>query len=208
MNEDPNNSQSTPAHDKPTGADAGWRLRQTRRRVETAILKWRDDDVTVRGQGDMVYSYIEKAPGVLIVPITREGQMVLIRQYRYPVDQWCLEIPAGGTHDTGDAPLEEVALKELSEELGATCATLEPVATFYAEPSMTDEKCHVYLAHGVELRHEAHPEGSERIEKVVVPIEEALRLAQEGEMKSGPCTLAVLLCRKALVRHGFLTGGS
>jgi ADP-ribose pyrophosphatase len=192
-------------NDKPTGAATGWQLLQTERLNETALLKWRRDQLKVEGKGDFDYSYIEKAQAVLIVPVTADGQMVLIRQYRYPVDEWCLEIPAGGTHDTGDAGLEEVARKELSEEIGATCAELEFITAFHAEPSMTDEKCHVYLALGVEMSREPHMEATERIEMQMVPVVEAFNMAREGKMKSGPCTLAVFLCQNALERHGFTT---
>jgi ADP-ribose pyrophosphatase len=193
------------SNDKPTGALAGWMLQQTQRPLAEKTLTLRQDRVQVGGGGELIYTYVEKAPAVLIVPITCSGEMVLIRQYRYPVDQWCLEIPAGGTHDTGEASLEDVARKELSEEIGATCAALEFVTHFYAEPSLCDEKCHVYLAHGVELNLEPHTESTEEIERVVVSVTEALALAQAGQMKSGPCTLAIFLCQDALVRHGFLT---
>lgn len=198
-------STSSSANDKPIGAATGWQLHNTQRAQESALLKWRQDHLTVEGKGDFSYTYIEKAPAVLIVPVTKDGHMILIRQYRYPVDEWCLEIPAGGTHDTGDADLEEVVRQELAEEIGGTCGELELITTFYAEPSMTDEKCHVFLALDVELNLQPHVESTERIERQVVPVAEAIAMAREGKMKSGPCTLAVFLCQNALEKRGFLT---
>lgn len=67
----------------------------------------------------------------MIVPITKAGEMVLLRQYRYAVDEWCLEVPAGGTHDSGDASLEEVARKELREEVGPRRKSLPTSIVFF-----------------------------------------------------------------------------
>ena len=79
-----------------------------------------------------------------------------------------------------------MARKELEEEVGATCASLEFITSFFAEPSLTDEQCHVYLALGVELNLAPHIEGSEAIERLVVPVGEAFRMARAGELKTGP----------------------
>src|SRR3982750_4445980 len=74
-----------------------------------------------------------------------------LRQDRYPVDEWCYGVAAGGTHDRGDDALEEVARDELHEELGASCEELIEVSSFYASPGRSGETCHVFLALGVKL---------------------------------------------------------
>jgi ADP-ribose pyrophosphatase len=91
----------------------------------------REDDVELNGGKQIQYAYLERDEAVVIVPITRSGEMVMLKQYRYAVDEWCLEIPAGGTHDSGDAPLEEVVRKELDEEVGATAEKLTYVTFFF-----------------------------------------------------------------------------
>lgn len=185
-------------NDKPTGKAAGWYPLESTRLFENEQMKLRQDHVEVAGKTETEFAYLERSAGALIVPVTRAGQMVLIRQYRYAVDDWCLEIPAGGTHDAGEMPLEEVARKELREEAGATCSRLDYMGHFYSAMSYSNEVCHVYLAHDVELSQDPHTESTESIELLQVPVEDALRLARTGKITAGPCALAVLLCEGEL----------
>ncbi len=191
-------------HDKPEGEKLGWRLKETSYPFSTQWLKLREDKVELDGVGEVVYTYRVSSGAVGIVPITKAGEMVMIRQYRYPVDEWCIEIPAGGMHDRQGEALEDVARDELREEAGATCEELRFVSSFYTANSTTDEVSHVFLALGVELHEVPNPEPVEHIELCVVPVVEAIRLARSGEMKNGWCALAVLLCEEPLRELGYL----
>jgi ADP-ribose pyrophosphatase len=165
----------------------------------------RQDEIEVEGGKKSDYAYMERDEAVIVVPVTREGEIVLVNQYRYPVDEWCLEVPAGGTHDTDDASLEEVARKELREEVGGTAKSLTYVTFFFSANSMSDEKCHVFLAEGVELTKKPKTESTESIEIKLVPAAKAFELARSGAVKTAPCALALLLCEpllnKAEQRH-------
>lgn len=187
---------------KPNGAEAGWKFLDSETRFENEICRLREDQVELEAGKKIKYAYLERDEAVIIVPVTADGQLVLLKQYRYPVDEWCLEVPAGGTHDSGNASLEEVVRKELREEVGATAKSLTHVGFFYSCNSMSDEKCHVFLAEGVELSKKQDTETSEEIKIQLVPIEKAVELARSGAMKTGPCALAVLLCEP------LLSGGS
>ena len=111
----------------------------------------RNDEVELPNGERTRYAYLERPEAVIIVPVTAAGEMVLIKQYRYAVDEWCYEVPAGGTHDKPNEELEEVAREELREEVGGAGARLTYVDYFFSAVSTTDEKCHVYLAENVEL---------------------------------------------------------
>ena len=187
-------------NDKPNGADAGWKLLGTNTRFENDIFRLREDQVELARGKKTDYAYLERDEAVIIVPVTTKGEIVLLKQYRYPVDEWCLEVPAGGTHDTGDAALEEVARKELREEVGGTAKSLTYVTFFYSANALSDEKCHVYLAQGVELSKNPKTESTESIEKQLVPVEKAIELARSGGMKTAPCALALLLCEPLLAK--------
>jgi ADP-ribose pyrophosphatase len=184
-------------NNKPNGVKAGWQLIDSRRCFENEVCALRNDRVEVNGE-ELDYAYLERAEAVIIVPVTPEGKIVLLKQYRYPVDEWCLEVPAGGTHDTGESALEEVARKELHEEIGATAEKLTYVTFFYTANAFSNEKCHVFLAEGVTLSKKPDREETESIKMQLLPAREAIDLARRAAMKSGPCALAVLLCEPLL----------
>lgn len=190
--------------DKPEGRKAGWELQGTERPFEATTLTLRKDRLKLPKKDDFSFEYVERAAGVLIVPVTRAGEIVLIRQYRYPIDQWCLEIPAGGAHDTGDTPLDEVARKELREEVGADAGEIEKLGTFYSSPAFSDEKCHVFIAWDVELAHPSEQESTEAIETQVTPVQEALKLARTGGMINAACALCLWWAEARLRERGLL----
>jgi ADP-ribose pyrophosphatase len=188
--------------DKANGADAGWKLLGSQTRFEGEVFRVREDEVELKDGKKIKFAYLERGEAVVVVPVTKDGQMVLLKQYRYAVDEWCLEVPAGGTHDSGDASLEDVARKELKEEVGATAARLTYVDYFFSASGITDEKCHVYLAEGVELSKKQETEAGETIEVQLVPIAKGIELARTGAIRTGPCALAILLCETLLEKFG------
>ncbi len=190
--------------DKPTGARLGWRVLETQHPYKSPVNRLRVDRVAIAGRGEIRYSYLERGESVIIVPVTTDGQMALIRQYRYPVDQYCYELPAGCCRDTGGAALEEVARKELREEIGATAGRLEAVTWFYSSSSISDEVCHIFLALDVALDQETDKEPGEHIDLLLVPVKEALALVRRGEMKTGTCALAILHCEERLRQAGLI----
>lgn len=185
---------------KANGKELGWELLERHVRFENETSQLVDDRVELKNGETTDYAYLKRADAVVVVPVTAKGEIILVKQYRYPVDESCLEVPAGGTHDTNGS-LEEVARKELREEVGATCDKLTYVTFFYSAPAFSDEKCHVFLAEGVKIEKAPQREESESIKTRVMPIAEALELAHRGEMKSAPCALALLLCATKL-KHG------
>jgi len=186
------------APNKPQAAALKWDVKRTTRPYENKTLALRVDYIGLPDDRDTQYAYIERAPAVIIVPVTRDGQIVTVNQYRYPVDDWCIEVPAGGTHDTGNESLEEVARKELREEVGAACGALTSVGWFYSGPALLDEKCHVYLAENVDVTGEPDTEPSEVIQIRLVDADEAIAMARTGKMTSSPSALAVLMCEPLL----------
>jgi len=167
-------------------------------------MRLREDFLELPNAGATTYAFIEKARAVIIVPITADKQVVMLRQFRYAVDEWCLEVPAGTTSDTGDTPLEEVVAKELKEEIGATFERLERLGAFYPDNAMSSEECHVFLALGVELTEKPKPEAKEAIEILLKPAAEALEMARRGKMRTGPCALGLLLAEPRLRELGLI----
>lgn len=191
---------------KPVAEELGWKLAKSEVIHESKTFVLRRDTVDLPdGDKPLVYEYEERAPAVIVVPVTKAGEIVLIRQYRYPVDAWCLETPAGGCHDTGDRGLEEVVRKELQEEIGATVGEVEPVARFFSAPSFSDEVAHIFIAWEVELARPPEPESTEMIHLEVMPAAEAMAKARAGELVTAQCALALFLCERSLEARGIET---
>lgn len=191
---------------KSLGATLGWKRLATRYPFVTQWLRLRQDRVRIDGKGDFTFTYREAPDSVAVVPVTKDGKIVLVRQYRYTVDDWCLEVPAGGTHDRTGVPIEEVALEELHEEIGATCERerLIPVAVTYTVNAISDEKLHVFLALDVDLADRPQPEDTELLSVQVMPVAEAIDMARSGKIQDGQSALAILLCENLLRHYGYI----
>ena len=193
-----------PPGDKPEAARLGWRLHESGLPFESAVNRLRADRLEIPGRGEIQYSYLERGESVIILPVLTDGRLALIRQYRYPVDAFCYEWPAGCCVDTDGAALEEVARKELREEIGATVGGLEYVTWFYSSSSISDEVCHIFLATDVTLDRDTAPEPGEHIERLLLTAREVSGLVRRGDMKTGTCALAFLHCEARLREQGWL----
>ena len=133
---------------------------------------------------------------VAVVPVTDDGQVVLLRQYRQPFRRYVLEIPAGTLDHEGES-IEQAADRELAEEAGYAAQRLEHLATFYNSAGWTDEQTHVYLAHGAHRTDaptgfEAEHEEAD-MEIVHLELAQALDLARRGEIKDSKTLIGLLL---------------
>jgi len=108
------------------------------------IFKVRQDRVRLPNGKEATRDVVEHPGAVAVVPVMPDGQFVLVRQYRHPVGQIMLEIPAGKL-DPGEAP-DVCARRELEEETGFQAGKLTKLTAFYSGPGFTDEILHLYLA--------------------------------------------------------------
>ncbi len=169
-----------------------WEMLSSQKIYENPWYALREDQVRTHTGKQITYTYMEHPGAVAVVPITPEGEIILIKSYRYTVKDWCWEVPMGG-RDHED--LEVVARKELFEEIGGVCQQLEYVNFFYANNGVSDIRCDVYLAKDVEME-DSQPEDSELIEIQVFPKEEVIRRAHAGEITDGMSALCLFLCEK------------
>ncbi|MFH1277470.1 MAG: NUDIX hydrolase [Candidatus Eisenbacteria bacterium] len=143
------------------------------------------------GEGD--YYYVRSRGAVMIVPVDDEGRAVLVRQYRYLLDEDSLEFPAGGLKKGGD-PLDQ-AKAELREEAGVEAASWTEIGRFASWNGATNEVCLVYLARDLTPA-EGTPDKTEEFEVLRVPWGELLRLAETNELFDGMTLASVALARR------------
>ena len=125
-----------------------------------------------------------------VVAVTGDGQMLLVRQYRHPVRDWTLEVPAGAAED-GESGLA-AAKRELREEVGGTARDWRHLTTFFSSSAHLSLRSDAYLATGVTLG-VASPDEMERLDVVRMPVAEAIALARAGRVTEGQSALAILL---------------
>jgi ADP-ribose pyrophosphatase len=154
----------------------------------------RQDRVRTHTGAEITYTYMEHPGAVAVVPLTLEGEIVLIRSYRHTVKDWCWEVPMGG-RDTDD--LETAARRELREEIGGVCDSLTHVNFFYGNNGVSNIRCDVFLARGVRLG-ESQPEDAELIEIHPLPQKTVFRMARSGKITDGMSALALFLCEPLL----------
>lgn len=129
--------------------------------------------------------------------------ILLIRQFRHAADGYIWEIPAGRL-DPGEAP-EACARRELREETGYTAATYRPLTTIFTTPGFTDERIHLFSAHGLTAGPSAR-EQDEFVELHEIRWSAALAMAQRGEIQDAK-TLSALWYAAGARRGGISPGG-
>jgi len=125
----------------------------------------------------------------LDAPGDADPRVLLIRQFRHAADGFIWEVPAGRL-DAGETP-ETCARRELEEETGMRAATLERLITIYTTPGFTDERIHLFLAHGLEQGAQ-HREADEFMELHTLRWSAVMATVRGGEIQDGK-TLASLL---------------
>ena len=148
--------------------------------------------------------FVDTPPSVLVVPVTADGSLVMVRQYRHNLRRHVLEFPAGVAEDGED--LEEAALRELLEETGyrpASGCRLRPLGAFYSLPSETNKYTHAYLAEAVEragpARGDAVIERYFDMEVMKISVDDAL--ASVGGAICGMEAVAVISLARPLVER-------
>lgn len=139
---------------------------------------------------------VEHSNCVAVVVVDEQGNVLLVRQYRYPVGKFLLEIPAGGI-DPNEEPIDCVR-RELQEEIGYFPQKIEELGGFYSVPGYGTEYLHCYLATDL-VPSRLIAEDSEGIEVVRVPISKITQLITSGEIcdaKSVAALLTFLLQRE------------
>ncbi len=159
-------------------------------------------DVCQRDDGTIIdpYYVVELPTSATALPFTADGKIILVKQYRYPVDEVMLETP-GGFIDEGE-DFEAGMKRELMEETGYEFTQIEHVGRVAANPGLLDNYTELYLATGGKKTGAQQLDHNEEIDIVLVSMEELLHLLMTGQMKQ---SLHVNCIFYALMKMGKLT---
>ncbi len=150
--------------------------------VELDVLEW-------PGGTEAAREIIRHPGAVCMIPVTNDGDLLLVTQYRHAAGDRLLELPAG-TLEPGEDP-RETAIRELQEEVGMVPGTVEPMGGFFVAPGYTTEYIHLFVCR--DLR-EGRLDGDddEDIEVHSMTLDEALKQIDAGRIVDGKSIIGLL----------------
>lgn len=161
------------------------------------IISLQVDDVRLP-DGKEAKREIVKHPGaVAVIPVTADGKMIMVKQFRKALEKTIIEIPAGRIEPNEDPKL--TAIRELEEETGFGTNDMTYLQSFATSPGFADEIIHVYVAKQLfEIDNPADGDEDEFIDLVTVTIEEAEALVASGDVFDAKTAFAILYAKHEL----------
>lgn len=149
------------------------------------FMTFRVDTIEDAGGARHPREILEHPGAVCVIPV-RGDDVLMVRQWRTPVERAILELPAGTLDRLEDGSLEDpdrAAPRELEEETGHRAATWRKLGRFWTAPGFTNEEMHLYLATGLQpVDDYGGPDVDEYLDLVRTPWREAVDMADQGEI--------------------------
>jgi len=152
------------------------------------IFNFVTENLTLPNDRDTEMAFIRHPGSIAVVPLLDDNTVIMEVQYRHPMGEYLLEIPAG-TLEPGESPLN-CAKRELIEETGYRAQELIALGKIRMIPAYSDEEIHVFIAKGLTpARQNLDPD--EIIEVVTYPLEKALRMIDAGKITDALTILSI-----------------
>ena len=163
---------------------------QSREIFDGAILHVFEDTVSLPNGKTATREYLRHVGAVCVVPLLDDGSVLLERQYRYPVGEVIVEIPAGKLNFKEEDP-REAAARELLEETGAVAGELVELGRFLPACAYSDEDIHMYLARSLTFREQKLDE-DEFLNVFTMPLEQAVADVLCGKISDAKTQTALM----------------
>jgi len=159
------------------------------------VVKLSVDTVRLPNGNETRLEHVCHMGAAAVVPVDVDGNVLLVRQYRYATGGWLLEVPAGKL-DPGESP-ETCAARETEEETGYRPGKLLPLGWIWTTPGFTDEKIWLYLATGLEATRQELQQ-DEVLTVTRLPLRRAVEMALSGEMRDAKSVCALVRAEKKM----------
>ena len=176
------------------------KLVESRPVFDGRVIKLVVDRVVLPNDIEAEFEVVHHRGAAAVVPVDSDGNVHLVRQYRYAPDDWLLEVPAG-KRDAGEPP-ELCARREIEEEIGHRAGKIESMGWIWTTPGFTDEKIWLYLATDLTPSEQAL-EDDEVLTVERMPLDAAVAMALGGEIRDAKSICALLRARGRFPNRGF-----
>ncbi len=187
--------------------DQGWKTIKQDYVYKNAWCAFRVDEVELPDGATLEYGVLESGGFVAVLPVTDDGRVVLVRQWRQPLGDFTLELPSGGV-DAEEEP-RKAAERELLEETGYRAEGLEPLVSFHTSTGRSTEVCHLFRCRAVRDPGGPRHEATEFIEIVEASTGEILGRIADGRVTDAATIIGLQsLTRRLGPGAGSLDAGS
>ncbi|EFI42059.1 NUDIX hydrolase [Peptoniphilus sp. oral taxon 386] len=166
------------------------RTMKTDRIYDGKILSLRVETVELPDKKYSKREIIEHPPAVVIVPVTSNNEIIMIKQFRKPIEKVIYEVPAG-LLEINESPIDG-AIRELKEETGYHADKVEYMTEFYSSPGFCTEKMYIFSAENLEFEEQKLDE-DEFIDLEIVPFDRALKMIKLGEIMDAKTIAGILI---------------
>ena len=156
------------------------------------------DDILLPDGKTGFREYCTHNGAVCVIPITSDGEVICVRQYRYAIGKPLIEIPAGKLDSINENP-DDAVRRELREETGAISGKLTFLGLYYGSPALLSEKIYMYLAEDLSFG-DTDLDDDEFLEIIKIPLPTLVDMVLSGEIEDGKTQSAVLRANAMLSR--------
>ena len=171
-----------------------WKTLSSETVYENAWIEINHREVITPGGSNGIYGLVKfKNQAIGVVPIDEEGNIYLVGQFRYAIDEYTWEIPEGGGALGVDGL--DAAKRELKEETGLTAKKWTKLARIHTSNSATNEEGFLYIAEEL-VQEEAEPEETEELQVKKVPLKDAVEMVMRSEITDSLSVCAILMAAR------------
>ena len=160
-----------------------------------SFLNVRKDEVVFPNGKTSIREWVKHPGAVCCIPVLENGDICLIRQFRYAVKKYVIELPAGKLK-SGESPID-CARRELKEEIGFKANKIRFLTMFHPAVGFANEEMHLFLAEQL-IKTNTNFDYDEFIEPVPKPLEQAIQMIYDGEITDAKTIIGLVWAQKLL----------